>query len=238
MQQPCILLIDDDPDVLEFLSYNLIKSGYQVFTALNGKQGIKKANKLSIDLVILDIMMPENDGIEICEQMRQNPKTEDAIIVFLTARNEDFSQIAGFDAGADDYIAKPVNPKILVRRVKALLKRKQHEREQPVEKNQYNIRSINIDPEKYEVEHGGKKYVLPRKEFELLSLLLSVPERVFTRDEIYDKIWGETFVGERTIDVHIRRLREKFGAQHIITVKGIGYKFVDGNNIHNQKHDV
>ncbi|MFW5805840.1 MAG: response regulator transcription factor [Bacteroidales bacterium] len=222
-----ILLIDDEPDVLEFLSYNLKNAGYQVFTAKNGALGLEKAVKIKADLIILDLMMPDIDGVEVCERIRNNPQINNSLILFLTARSEDYSQVAGFDAGADDYIAKPVNPKVLIRRVKALLKRKLLKQEKVEISNTIETKSVIIDQEKYQVRYSGQSLMLPRKEYELLCLLTSIPEKVFTREEIYNKIWGDTFVGERTIDVHINKLRKKLGTKHIITVKGVGYKYVD-----------
>lgn len=227
MHLPTILIIDDERDVLEFLSYNLKKEGFLVFTATNGKQGLHKAIDTKADLIILDVMMPGIEGMEVCEKIRKIPCVQDSLIVFLTARSEDYSQVAGFEAGADDYIAKPVNPKILIRRINALLKRRQVELDHEKAMKRSDPQNIIIDDEKYEVHYSGKSYILPRKEFKLLSLLMSEPEKVFTRDEIYREIWGDTIVGDRTIDVHIRKLRERFGSHHIVTVKGVGYKFLD-----------
>jgi len=225
-----VLLVDDELDILEFLSYNLRKAGYEVFTAKNGVEALEIAVKETPHLVILDVMMPEMDGIEACEELRKIPSLSTTVIAFLTARGEDYSQIAGFEAGADDYITKPVRPKVLVSRVKALLKRT-GEATQPVEVIDTNIVSIGdllIDKERYLIRIGDNEMILPRKEFELLSLLVSKPGKVFTREEIYHSVWGENVVvGDRTIDVHIRKLREKIGNEHIKTLKGIGYKFVD-----------
>jgi len=219
-----ILLVDDEEDILDFVGYNLRKEGYNVFTANNGNEAIAKAKEITPHLIILDVMMPELDGIETCEALREIPAMEDTIIAFLTARNEDYSQIAGFDAGGDDYITKPIKPKVLVSRVKALLKRSS------VVNTQNNLEEttgIIVDQEKYIVINNGEELNLPKKEFELLTLLHSKPEIVFTREEIYSKIWGqEIIVGDRTIDVHIRKLREKLGDQYIKTVKGVGYKFM------------
>jgi two-component system alkaline phosphatase synthesis response regulator PhoP len=225
MAKSTILLVDDETDILEFLSYNLEKAGFTVFTATNGKEGIQKAREIQPELIILDIMMPEMDGIETCDEMRNDPDIKHTVILFLTARSEDYSQIAGFDAGADDYVSKPINPRVLISRVNALLKRKFTDNNTPT--GQVSRQSIIIDKDKYEVRKEDKVFVLPRKEFELLSLLSTVPEKVYTRDEIYSNVWGDSFVGDRTIDVHIRKLREKLGKEHIITVKGVGYKFVD-----------
>lgn len=217
-----ILLVDDEPDILEFLSYNLKAEGYNVFTAENGKRGIEIAEKENPDLIILDVMMPEMDGIETCSEMRKIQKLKHTLIAFLTARNEDYSQIVGFDAGADDYITKPVKPKVLISRIKALLRRAG---DKP-EFNTIEVGGLQIDREKYLVRKGTQEIVFPKKEFELLALLASKPGRVFTREEILNKVWGEdVVVGDRTIDVHIRKLREKLGEEFIRTVKGIGYKF-------------
>lgn len=225
-----ILLVDDEIDILEFISYNLEKEGYKVYTAQNGKDAIRIAEKKEPDLIILDVMMPEMDGIVTCEEIRKIPKLKSTIIAFLTARSEDYSQIAGFEAGADDYITKPIRPKVLLSRVKALLKRTQlvEEEVKVAEDSTINIGSLSIDRERYMITVDGQDMVLPRKEFELLSLLASKPGKVFTREEIYSSVWGEqVIVGDRTIDVHIRKLREKIGEDHIKTLKGIGYKFVD-----------
>ena len=225
-----ILLVDDEVDILEFISYNLQKEGYTVFTAKNGVEAIKVAEKEIPNLIILDVMMPEMDGMAACEEMRKMPSLNRTVIAFLTARGEDYSQIAGFEAGADDYITKPIRPKVLVSRVKALLKRT-GEATQPVEVQDTNIIAIGdlvIDKERYLIRMEENEMVLPRKEFELLSLLVSKPGKVFTREEIYFSVWGENVVvGDRTIDVHIRKLREKIGNEHIKTLKGIGYKFVE-----------
>ncbi|MBT8280824.1 MAG: response regulator transcription factor [Muriicola sp.] len=220
-----ILLVDDEPDILEILKYNLSSEGYQVSTAKNGIEGVEKAKKKKPHLIILDVMMPEMDGIEACEIIRNTDGLKDTIITFLTARGEDYSQVAGFDAGADDYITKPVKPKVLVSKVKALLRRlKENQEPQPEIKK---VGNIVINREEYKVVNAGKEIVLPRKEFELLSLLTSKPDKVFKREVILDKVWGqEVVVGGRTIDVHIRKLREKIGDHHFKTVKGVGYKFV------------
>ena len=225
-----ILLVDDEPDILEFLSYNLKKEGFQVSTASNGLEAIEKAKKFHPHLIILDVMMPEMDGIETCEKIRSLPDFSDVLISFLTARGEDYSQIAGFDAGADDYINKPIKPKVFLSRVKALLKRSGRisgDDSNP-STSVITIGNISIDRERYLIIQNGREFSLPRKEFELLILLVSRPQKVFTRDEIYAAIWGEKIiVGDRTIDVHIRKLREKIGERFIQTVKGVGYKFVD-----------
>ena len=225
-----ILLVDDEEDILEFISYNLEKEGYKVYTAKNGVDAIKVAEKKTPHLIILDVMMPEMDGIAACEEIRKIPSLKNTIIAFLTARGEDYSQIAGFEAGADDYITKPVRPKVLVSRVKALLKRTGEATEQPVvqDTNTVTIGNLMIDKERYLIRMNEEEMILPRKEFELLSLLVSKPGKVFTREEIYYSVWGDNVVvGDRTIDVHIRKLREKIGNDHIKTLKGIGYKFVE-----------
>ncbi|WP_417363148.1 response regulator transcription factor [Galbibacter sp.] len=220
-----ILLVDDEPDILEIVGYNLSSEGYNVTTAKNGNEAIAKAKKERPHLIILDVMMPEMDGIETCEHIRKSPELKDTIITFLTARGEDYSQVAGFDAGADDYITKPIKPKLLISKVKALLRRLKDE-EGPAE-SIVHVGNITINRDEYKIVQSGKELILPRKEFELLSLLASRPGKVFKRDEILDKVWGnEVIVGGRTIDVHIRKLREKIGDDHFKTVKGVGYKFV------------
>mgnify|MGYP001809948019 FL=1 len=230
--QSKILLVDDEVDILEFISYNLEKEGYKVYTAQNGAEAIKVAEKTLPDLIILDVMMPEMDGIAACEEIRRIPALQHTIIAFLTARGEDYSQIAGFEAGADDYITKPIRPKVLVSRVKALLKRTSAVGPAPVaiieNTHTVTVGNLVIDKERYLILKDGEEMILPRKEFELLSLLVSKPGKVFTREEIYYSVWGDNVVvGDRTIDVHIRKLREKIGNDQIKTLKGIGYKFVD-----------
>jgi two-component system alkaline phosphatase synthesis response regulator PhoP len=225
-----ILLVDDEPDILEFIGYNLKKEGFTVLTSNNGQDGLKIAQAETPHLIVLDVMMPGMDGIETCEELRKIPELRNTLVVFLTARGEDYSQIAGFDAGADDYITKPIKPKVLISRVKALLKRYSHttQEEKPNEGNKVTVGDLIIDREKYLVTSGVKELSLPKKEFELLLLLAAKPDRVFTRDEIYASVWGDNIiVGDRTIDVHIRKLREKIGQDHIRTIKGVGYKFVD-----------
>lgn len=222
MDKGKILVVDDDQDIVEMLSYNLLKEGYQVEKAYNGKEAIETAGQFKPDLIILDVMMPEMDGMETCRELRANPETAETIIAFLTARGEDYSQIAGFEAGADDYISKPVKPRVLLSRVQALLRRQGATAEQRI-KEQFG--DVIIDHEKYEVTRAGELLQMPKKEFELLSLLMSKPGRVFTREHILSEIWGnDVVVGDRTIDVHIRKLREKVGDQFIKTVKGVGYK--------------
>jgi two-component system alkaline phosphatase synthesis response regulator PhoP len=221
-QKGKILVVDDDQDIQEMLSYNLRKEGYEVKTADNGKMALQVAESFRPELIILDVMMPEMDGIETCRELRANSDLEQTIIAFLTARGEDYSQIAGFDAGADDYIAKPVKPRVLVSRVQALLRRHGSRLE---ERTADQHGEVTIDHEKYQVTRAGKELPMPKKEFELLSLLMSKPGRVFTREVILNKIWGnDVVVGDRTIDVHIRKLREKVGDSFIKTVKGVGYK--------------
>ncbi|MRX62828.1 response regulator transcription factor [Maribacter luteus] len=220
-----ILLIDDEPDILEIVGYNLSAEGYQVFTAKNGVEGVALAKKKLPHLIILDVMMPEMDGIEACGIIRKSPGLENTIITFLTARGEDYSQLAGFDAGADDYITKPIKPKVLVSKVKALLRR--FKEDTSTAEEIFKVGDIVINREEYKIVNNGTEIILPRKEFELLSLLTSKPNKVFKREVILNKVWGnEVVVGGRTIDVHIRKLREKIGDEHFKTVKGVGYKFV------------
>lgn len=219
-----ILLVDDEPDILEFMEYNLKKEGYQVLQAKNGKEAVEVAKKEFPHLVILDIMMPVMDGIEACRVMREIPELQNTLITFLTARNEEYSQLAGFDVGADDYITKPIKPRIMLSRVKALLRRLNGSTgtSTPV----VQIGNLKIDRESYLVYKDDESIVLPRKEFELLALLTSKPGKVFTREDILSRVWGsDIVVGDRTIDVHIRKIREKLGDDSIKTIKGIGYKF-------------
>ena len=218
-----ILLVDDDPDILEIVGYNLRNAEYQVFTAENGLQAIQIAKKENPQLIILDVMMPKMDGIEACEEIRKIPTLSNTIITFLTARSEDYSQMAGFEAGADDYIAKPIRPKVLLSKVKSLLRRLPSNTSEGI--LTFNDLSINL--EEHKVIKDQLEINLPRKEFKLLTLLCSKPNKVFTRDEILNSVWGsEVVVGDRTIDVHIRKLREKIGSDYFKTVKGVGYKFV------------
>ena len=220
-----ILLVDDEPDILEIISYNLKSNGFEVFTALNGVKALKKAKSILPDLIILDVMMPEMDGIETCEEIRKIPELNDTIITFLTARSEDYSQLAGFDAGADDYINKPIKPKLLVGKVKSLLRRL-NKNKGTESKNIINLGDLIIDRDEYKITLNKNEILLPRKEFELLYLLASKPGKVFKREVILEKIWGhEVVVGDRTIDVHIRKLREKLGDSRFKTIKGVGYKF-------------
>ena len=219
-----ILLIDDEQDILEILSYNLEKEGYQVFTANNGNEGIVKAKEIIPDLILLDVMMPEKDGIETCQEMRQIKELQKTLIVFLSARSEEFSQLAGFDAGANDYIVKIIKPKVLISKVNALLQLTTQVAEQS---KLIELGDLVIDKDNFKVTKNGEHFLLPKKEFDLLYLLASNTQKVFKREEILDKVWGnEVIVGERTIDVHIRRLREKLGDNSIQTLKGIGYKLV------------
>jgi two-component system alkaline phosphatase synthesis response regulator PhoP len=218
-----ILLVDDEADILEIVGYNLSQEGYQISTAINGREAVAKAKKVLPHLIIMDVMMPEMDGMEACENIRKIPELSNVIITFLTARSEDYSQVAGFDAGADDYITKPIKPKLLVSKVKALLRRLK-ETEQNSET--LNVGGIEINREEYKIVKDNIEIVLPRKEFELLYLLASKPGKVFKREEILDKVWGnDVIVGGRTIDVHIRKLREKIGDEFFKTIKGVGYKF-------------
>ncbi|MAP53820.1 response regulator transcription factor [Altibacter sp.] len=220
-----ILLVDDEPDILEIVGYNLTAEGYQVITAENGVKAISQAKKHKPHLIILDVMMPEMDGIEACEKLRNIPDLSETVITFLTARGEDYSQVAGFDAGADDYITKPVKPKVLISKVKALLRRFKEPEE---EEAKMKLGDLVINREEYKIIKGKEEIVLPRKEFELLALLASKPGKVFKREDILDSVWGnEVVVGGRTIDVHIRKLREKIGDDRFKTVKGVGYKFVN-----------
>ena len=220
-----ILVVDDEPDIIEFIKYNLEKEGYTVFTAFDGVQAIAEAENRQPDLIMLDIMMPEMDGVEVCRTLRSKPEFADTTIAFLTARNEDFTQIAALDVGGDDFINKPIRPGVLVSRIKALLRRARRGSEQ-FDKQVIAIGDFIIDKERVEVIKKDEKIDLAKKEFELLSLLVSKPGKVFTREEIFRKVWGtDVIVGNRTIDVHIRKLREKIGETFIKTVKGIGYKF-------------
>ncbi len=218
-----ILLVDDEQDILEIVGYNLSQEGYKIVTASNGKEAVAVAKKERPHLIIMDVMMPEMDGMEACENIRKIPELSNVIIAFLTARSEDYSQVAGFDAGADDYIAKPIKPKLLVSKVKALLRRLKDEN---APSENLNVGGIEINREEYKIVMEGREIVLPRKEFELFYLLASKPGKVFKREEILDKVWGnEVIVGGRTIDVHIRKLREKIGEELFKTIKGVGYKF-------------
>jgi two-component system alkaline phosphatase synthesis response regulator PhoP len=220
-----ILLVDDEPDILDFLRYNLQKEGFQVFTAGDGVEGLRKAEEVRPHLAILDIMMPKMDGVELCRQLRIRPELANILIVFLTARDEDYSQIAALDVGGDDYITKPIRPRVFMSRINALLRR--FDRKDDPEVDQViRVADLAIDRERVSVTRGEEVIELAKKEFELLSLLASKPGKVFTREEIFSKVWGaDVIVGNRTIDVHIRKLREKIGDDYIKTIKGIGYKF-------------
>lgn len=219
-----ILLVDDEPDILEIVRYNLASEGYKVETAENGIEAIAQAKKIRPQLIIMDVMMPKMDGIEACEKIRKLPELSETVITFLTARGEDYSQMAGFEAGADDYITKPIRPKVLISKVKALLRRFKDNGEI----DNMQLGNLTINREEYKILLDEKEIILPRKEFELLALLASKPGKVFKREDILDTIWGnDVIVGGRTIDVHIRKLREKIGDEKFKTVKGVGYKFVD-----------
>ncbi len=224
-----ILLVDDDPDSIEFIRYNLKKEGFKVYSVNNGIEAVKKARETIPHIILLDIMMPEMDGVETCEEIRKISSLNKTIIAFLTARGEDYSQIAGFDAGGDDYITKPIKPKVLLSRIRALLKR-YHSTDEAIVSSAKIVESkagFVIDKDRYLVVKDGKDIALPKKEFELLNILISRPEKVFTREEIFHSVWGDKIiVGDRTIDVHIRKLREKIGEEYIKTIKGVGYKFV------------
>ena len=218
-----ILLVDDEEDILEFLSYNLSREGFKIITACNGLEAVQKAKSELPHLIILDVMMPEMDGISALKEIRKIKKLNDTLVILLTARSEDYSQILGFDAGADDYVTKPVKPKVLVKRVMALLRRSKSNSGTP---DKIEISGLVIDPVKYVVIKNGKEIILPKKVFELLYLLASQPDKVFTREEIFTRVWGnDVVVGDRTIDVHIRKIREKLNLENIRTVKGVGYQF-------------
>ena len=225
-----ILLVDDEPDILEFVSYNLRREEFEVYTAANGREALEVAEKVLPHLILLDMMMPEMDGIETCRRLRENPALARTMVVFLTARGEDESQLEGFEVGADDYITKPVKVKLLVSRLKAILKRAEVVYAQPEAEGESvpseGSDDITIDRERFVVIKNGEELLLPRKEFQLLALLYSKPQKVFSREEIYATVWGsEVVVGDRTIDVHIRKLRTKIGEDHIVTIKGVGYKY-------------
>ncbi|MCG2793289.1 MAG: response regulator transcription factor [Weeksellaceae bacterium] len=224
MNRKKILLIDDEQDILEIISYNLEKEGYQVFTAANGNEGIAKAKEILPDLILLDVMMPEKDGIETCQDLRKIKELQKTLIVFLSARSEEFSQLAGYQAGANDYIVKLIKPKVLISKVAALLQLGANSHENS---NYIEIGDLIIDKDNFKVTKAKEEFLLPKKEFDLLYLLASNTDKVFKREEILERVWGnDVIVGERTIDVHIRRLREKLGINTIQTLKGIGYKLV------------
>lgn len=219
-----ILLVDDEEDIVEFLSYNLKKEGYQVFAAKNGKKAVEKAVKYKPTLILMDVMMPEMDGITAVREIRKLNELKDTIIVFLTARAEDYSHIKGFEAGADDYVTKPIKPNVLISKISAILRR--HSSKELVDKDVIEINGLTIDREQFVVFKDKEEIILPNKEFKMVFLLASAPDKVFSREEIFRKIWGnEVIVGDRTIDVHIRKIREKIGLEYIRTVKGVGYKF-------------
>jgi len=221
-----ILVVDDEADIVEFISYNLEKEGYTVQTAHNGLEAVEKASSFRPDLIVLDVMMPQLDGIEACRKIRENPELSNTFIMFLTARDEEYSEIAGFDAGGDDYVFKPIKPRALLSRVNAIMKRKNAQQESDVAEV-LNHGDLEVNPNEYLVKLGDKSMTLPRKEFDLLYLLASKPGKVFTREKILRKVWGtDVFVVDRTIDVHIRKIREKIGDTKIETIKGVGYKFV------------
>jgi len=217
-----ILVVDDEPDILEFIEYNLKREGYEVFLASNGQEGIDKAKEILPDLIVLDVMMPVLDGIETCRKLRELPEFKSTFIVFLTARSEEYSEIAGFNVGADDYISKPIKPRVLLSRISAILRRK----DQAGSASRIKIGDLVIDRDSFTVTKNGEKVQMAKKEFELLFLLAGKPGKVFTRENILEKVWGDdVLVVDRTIDVHIRKIREKLGDENISTVKGVGYKF-------------
>jgi two-component system alkaline phosphatase synthesis response regulator PhoP len=225
MENIKILIVDDEPDILEFLDYNLKKEGYHVFAASNGEQALEIARREMPQLIILDIMMPKMDGVEVCRTLRGQEEFNKVLIAFLTAREEDYSHIAALEVGGDDYITKPIRPRVLVSRVRALLRRSER-KEESAETPVIHLGDLTIDKEKVRVVKGNDSIDLAKKEFELLLLLVSKPGKVFSREEIFNKVWGtDVIVGNRTIDVHIRKLREKLGDHYIKTIKGIGYKF-------------
>ncbi|MEQ8323630.1 MAG: response regulator transcription factor [Vicingaceae bacterium] len=225
MKDTKILLVDDDKDILEFLKYNLVKEGFEVEVASSGEEGLNLALKGRFDLIILDVMMPHMDGIEVCERLREVPEMSEVIILFLTARGEDYSQIAGFEAGADDYITKPIRPKVLISKIKATLRRNL---KKSGKENTSSTGPFLVDRDKYLIIKNGKEISLPKKEFELAALLIAKPGSVFARENILNMVWGEeVVVGDRTIDVHMRKIREKLGKKYFKTIKGVGYKFVE-----------
>jgi len=220
MEGKKILIVDDEEDILEMLAYNFAKEGLKVYKADNGASAIETAEKVRPDVILLDVMLPDTDGITVCETLRKSPSLKNTLILFLSARGEDYSQVAGYKAGADDYIVKPIRIKILKHKVKVLLNR------MAVPLADVSSSGISINAERFSISLEGKETIIPKKEFELLSLLMSVPHKVFRREEILNDVWGDTYIGDRTIDVHIRKLREKFGMNIIHTVKGVGYKFM------------
>ena len=216
-----ILLVDDEQDILEFLSYNLRKEGCDVITANNGKEGLELAKKNTPDLILLDVMMPEMDGMEVCENLRSIEKLDNTFIIFLTARSEEYSELSGFTAGADDYITKPIKPKLLISRINAILRRSNKK----ILTNEITIENIMINKDTFQIFVDSEEMTLPKKEFLLLYYLMTVPGKAFSREEIILEVWNDSFVGDRTIDVHIRKIREKIGDRYIKTIKGVGYKF-------------
>ena len=216
-----ILLVDDEQDILEFLSYNLIKEGCDVITANNGKEGLELAKKHTPDLILLDVMMPEMDGMEVCENLRSIEKLDNTFIIFLTARSEEYSELSGFTAGADDYITKPIKPKLLISRINAILRRSNKK----ILTNEITIENIMINKDTFQIFVDSEEITLPKKEFLLLYYLMTVPGKAFSREEIISEVWNDSFVGDRTIDVHIRKIRDKIGDRYIKTIKGVGYKF-------------
>ena len=221
-----ILVVDDEQDILELIRHSLNKEGYEVYVAANGQQGVDKARKVKPHLILMDVMMPVMDGMEACRQLKEDPETSEIAIIFLTARSEEFAELAGFEAGADDYISKPIRSRVLLSRIKAILRRQSAPTEEEIAKMEFD--NLVIDRERFVVEYNGKVIQFPRKEFELLSFLATKPGRVFSRDEILENVWGnEVHVVDRTIDVHVRKIREKLEDNYIFTVKGVGYKFED-----------
>lgn len=224
MPQVKVLIVDDEPDILDLLAYNLEKEGYEVQKAHNGEEAIRKAGNKPPDLILLDIMMPQLDGIETCRRLRALPQMQQAYIVFLTARSEEYSELAGFEAGADDYISKPIKPRLLLSRIRAILRRDQLRQE--TEQNVLKVHDLEIIRDEYVVKQGDRILTLPRKEFELLSYLAARPGKVYSREKLLEQVWGDVYVVDRTVDVHVRKLREKIGNEYILTVKGVGYKFM------------
>ena len=216
-----ILLVDDEQDILEFLSYNLRKEGCDVITANNGKEGLELAKKHTPDLILLDVMMPEMDGMEVCENLRSIERLDNTFIIFLTARSEEYSELSGFTAGADDYITKPIKPKLLISRINAILRRSNKQ----ILTNEITIENIMINKDTFQIFVDSEEISLPKKEFLLLYYLMTVPGKAFSREEIISEVWNDSFVGDRTIDVHIRKIRDKIGDRYIKTIKGVGYKF-------------
>ena len=217
-----ILLVDDEEDILEFLSYNLSKEGYRVLKANNGKEGLELAKSQIPNLILLDVMMPEMDGMEVCENLRKMRRLDDTFIVFLTARSEEYSEISGFNVGADDYITKPIKPRLLISRIQAILRRGSSK---SIEKEEITIDGLQINKTTFQLFHDSQEIKLAKKEFHLLYCLMTLPGKVFSRDDIIREVWDDSFVGDRTIDVHVRKIREKIGSRYIKTIKGVGYKF-------------